>query len=122
MKKCSAFFDFTSMDDRFLAQVESIIHENLSDPDFGVNNLSQLLFLGTTQVYRKIKALTGYTPVELIRVIRLVKAAEMLKTEGLSVKEVGYRTGFKSPSYFIKCFREHFHMTPSVFPGESYLN
>lgn len=105
----------SSRDDLFIARVNALIEENITDAEFGVNNLAKLLSLSTTQVYRKVKALTGYSPVELIRVVRLVKASEILKNTGLSVKEVCFRTGFNSPSYFIKCFREHFNMTPNAF-------
>lgn len=107
-----------SKDDLFIVKVKGLIEENLDDPAFSVNHLSKTLFLSKTQVYRKIKALTGYSAVEFIRIIRLVKAAEMLKTSDLSVKEVSFRTGFNNSSYFIKCFREHFDVTPSVYSGK----
>ena len=104
-----------SRDDLFIAKLKETIEENLPDVNFNVNHLSKLLSLSNTQVYRKVKALTGYSPVEFIRIIRLGKAVEMLKTSGYSVKEVCYNTGFNNPSYFIKCFKDHYKVTPNVY-------
>ena len=104
-----------SKDDLFISKLKNLVEENLTNSMFNVDYLSRLLKLGKTQVYRKIKALTGLSPVEFIRVIRLEKAAEMLKTSNYSVKEVCFKTGFNNPSYFIKCFREHFKLTPNAY-------
>lgn len=109
----------TSRDDLFIARVSECIESNLTDPEFGVNNLGKLLSLSSAQLYRKVKALTGYTPVELIRVVRLVKASELIKNSKLSIKEVCYKTGFNNPSYFIKCFKEHFKVTPNAYLSEA---
>ncbi|MBE0652848.1 MAG: helix-turn-helix transcriptional regulator, partial [Bacteroidales bacterium] len=69
--------------------------------------------VSTTQLYRKIKALTGYSPVEFIRIVKLQKAYEMLVERHKSVKEVCYLSGFNNVSYFIKCFKEQFGVTPA---------
>jgi signal transduction histidine kinase/ligand-binding sensor domain-containing protein/DNA-binding response OmpR family regulator len=104
-----------SKDDYFIANLKELVDEHLTDVQFNVTHLSSLLALSTTQVYRKIKALTGYSPVDFIKVIRLEKAAELLKSSNYSVKEVCFMTGFNSASYFIKCFRNHFHITPNMY-------
>jgi signal transduction histidine kinase/ligand-binding sensor domain-containing protein/DNA-binding response OmpR family regulator len=104
-----------SKDDVFINKLKELIEENLLDASFNVNQLSELLNLSTTQVYRKIKALTGYSPIEFIRIIRLEKAVEILKTMNYSVKEVCYKTGFNNSSYFIKCFKDYYKVTPNVF-------
>lgn len=106
-----------SKDDLFISKLKEIIEENISDVNFNVKNLAKLFLLSETQVYRKTKALTGYSPVEFIRYIRLVKAANILRSSDISVKEVCYRTGFNNPSYFIKCFKEQFNVTPNVYVG-----
>ena len=101
-----------SKDDKFLNKVKEIIEENILNSDFNVSKLAENLNIGTTQLYRKIKALTGHTSVEFVNVLRLVKAAELLETQDYSIKEVSYMTGFNSPSYFVKCFREKYNITP----------
>ena len=107
--------DEASKDDQFITKLRVTIEDNLTDIRFNVNHLSSLLGLSSTQVYRKVKALTGYSPVDFIKVIRLEKAAELLRSSNYSVKEACYKTGFNNASYFIKCFRKHFKVTPNVF-------
>jgi len=111
-----------STEDRFLVKTREIIEENLLDPDFNVNQLSQKLFISSTQLYRKVKALTGHSSVEFIRIIRLVKASELVLKSQHSVKEICYMTGFNNPSYFIKCFKEHYGKTPSEYTGKVELS
>jgi AraC-like DNA-binding protein len=105
----------SSRDEVFLQTVKSILNENISDPELNVNSLSQQLNISTTQLYRKLKELTGYSPVEFIRTIKLQKAYGLLSSQSNTVKEVCYLTGFNNLSYFIKCFREHFGVTPAHF-------
>ena len=80
-----------------------------------MTRVSGILDLSPTQIYRKIKALTGSTSVEYIRIIKLSKAVDLLKTRKYSVKEVCYKSGFNDPSYFVRCFRSYYNMTPSEF-------
>jgi len=105
----------TSKNDLFLQKIKEEIEKNINDPDFNVNQLSQIINLSNTQLYRKIKAVTGYTAVEFIRFIKLNKAAELLKTNKHSVKEVCFMSGFNDPSYFNRCFKENFKVTPAEF-------
>ena len=107
--------DPSSKDDRFLQRLNEEIYKNISDPEFNVSKLSNIFDLSPTQIYRKIKALTGCSSVEYIRIIKLNKAVELLKTNKYSVKEVCYKSGFNDPSYFVRCFKEHFKATPSEF-------
>ncbi len=76
------------------------------------------LNISTTQLYRKIKALTGYSPVEFVRILKLQNAYELLIQRTNSVKEVCYLSGFNNISYFIKCFREQFGVTPASLRDE----
>lgn len=69
--------------------------------------------LGRSQLYRKIKALTNYTPVELLRNIRLKRSREMLTTTQKSISEIAYEVGFSTPAYFTRCYKEAFGETPS---------
>jgi len=111
-----------SKDDRYIKNIRDLIEENLADPELNVDGLSRKLSLSTTQLYRKIKALTGYSSVEFIRMIRLVRAAEMLVETQLSVKEICYKTGFNNQSYFIKCFKEKYSVTPSEYHTSKRMN
>ena len=104
-----------SKDDEFILKLRQLLEENLSESDFNVKKLSEDLNISTTHLYRKLKALTGYSPVEFIRVFKLQKACEMLSNTNQSIKEIGYGLGFNNLSYFVKCFREQFGVTPSTF-------
>jgi len=104
-----------SKDDEFIVKLRQLLEDNLSETDFNVKKLSSDLNISTTHLYRKLKALTGLSPVEFIRVFKLQKACEMLSKTNYSVKEIGYGLGFNNLSYFVKCFREQFGVTPSAF-------
>jgi signal transduction histidine kinase/CheY-like chemotaxis protein/AraC-like DNA-binding protein len=103
------------IDKSFIAKFRKIVEENLIETDLNVDDIGHRLGLSRVQLYRKIKSLTNYAPNELIRIIRL-KAAEqsMLKTEK-SISEIAYDTGFSSPSYFTKCFKEYFNESPTEY-------
>ncbi|MBV5312377.1 MAG: response regulator [Prolixibacteraceae bacterium] len=104
-----------SKDDEFIVKLRQLLEDNLSESDFNVKKLSEDLNISTTHLYRKLKALTGLSPVEFIRVFKLQKACEMLSNTNYSIKEIGYGLGFNNLSYFVKCFREQFGITPSSF-------
>ncbi len=104
-----------SRDDEFLQKVRSLLDDNLDNPAFNVGELAAEMQMSTTQLYRKIKALTNYSPVEFLRIARLHKAHEFLAERDLSIKEVCFRTGFNNLSYFVKCFREYFGITPASY-------
>lgn len=102
-----------SKDDEFIINIRSLLEENISDSNYNVKNLAVDLGISSTQLYRKVKALTDYSPVEFIRLIKLQKAYELLNDRKSSVKEVCYLSGFNNISYFIKCFREQYGVTPA---------
>lgn len=104
-----------SRDDEFILRLRKLLEENLSETDFNVKKLSTDLNMSTTHLYRKLKSLTGLSPVEFIRVFKLQKACELLANSNLSIKEIGYSMGFNNLSYFVKCFREQFNVTPSAY-------
>ena len=78
-----------------------------------VEQVAAELGLGRVQLFRKIKSLTGYSPQEIIRIMRLKAAERLLKTTDLNVSEVAYKVGFGTPSYFSKCYREFFGKQPN---------
>ena len=100
-------------DDEFLINFRNILEKNITDPSYNVNSLAKNLHMSSTQLYRKIKALTGYSPVEFIRLVKLQKSYELLLKRNKSVKEICYLSGFNNISYFIKCFRDQFGITPA---------
>lgn len=99
-------------DKQFLKQLQAIIQKNLSDSEFGVEDMGQQIGLSRVQLYRKVKAMTGSSVVDLLRKARLAKARRLLETRSMSVSEVAYKVGFSAPSYFTKCFKEEYGMLP----------
>ena len=87
----------------------------MTDSELSVETIGSELGLSRVQLYRKVKALTGSSPVDLLRKARLNKAQQLLQTTDLSVSEIAYQVGFTSPSYFTKCYKDEY----GKVPGES---
>jgi len=102
-------------DDDFMQKVLIFIESNLSNTELSVDQLSTHLNISRIHTYRKIKALTGQSAVEFIRSVRLKKAAQLILAGQNNFTEVAFDTGFSTPSYFTKCFREHFGKTPTEY-------
>ena len=98
----------------FITRIKEILETRMADSDLSVETIGADIGLSRVQLYRKVKALTGYTPVDLLRKARLEKARQMLLTTDLSVSEVAYKVGFTSPSYFSKCFKDEYGIVPGV--------
>ena len=107
-----------SMDEVFLDRVTKTILKNVADMDFKQEDLLKELGIGRSQLYRKINSLTGNNPSHYMRTVRLRHAAELLKENRYSIKEISYMTGFNSTAYFSKTFRELFNVTPTEFIGK----
>ena len=99
-------------DKQFLHQLHAIIQKNLSNSEFGVEDVGKEIGLSRVQLYRKVKAMTGSSVVDLLRKARLAKAKRLLESRSMSVSEVAYEIGFSAPSYFTKCFKEEYGMLP----------
>lgn len=106
-----------SQDKTFVTRLREIIQQHLADSDFSVERLGEEVGLSRVQLYRKVKVLTGKTPVELLRKARLMKARTMVTTTDRSIAEIAYATGFTSPSYFNKCFKDEFGVSPGGMRG-----
>lgn len=102
-------------DEQFIQKIIDIIHENITDSDFNVERLSELAYMSRSSLHRKIKALTELTPIDFIRLVRLRKSAELIRSGSYRASEVCYLVGINSPSYFIKLFQKQFGMTPKEF-------
>lgn len=105
----------SKLDDRdkqFVKQLNTVIQQNLSNCEFGVEGIGKEIGLSRVQLYRKVKAITGSSVVDLLRKARLAKAKRLLESRSMSVSEVAYEVGFSAPSYFTKCFKEEYNMLP----------
>ena len=110
---------FSESDQRLLKEVTAAIEVHMIDSDFNVTTLQEIVGIGNKQLYRKVKAMTGMTPVEYIRELRMRKASMMLNEGKFSVSEVMYTVGFSNSSYFSKCFSKAFGMTPTEYMKRS---
>ncbi|MBN1783236.1 response regulator [bacterium] len=105
----------TPEQERFLVHILDVIEAHMEDPDYSVSQLGKDIGLSRVQLYRKVKTISRMNPNELIRDLRLKRAAKLLETSHLTVFEIAYRVGFKDPSYFCKCFKQQFHVSPSEY-------
>lgn len=111
----AADVSITSLDEKLITKAIKIVEENMSEPDFSVEKFSRELGMSRVHLYKKLLALTGKSPIEFIRTIRLQRAAQLLEKSQLSVSEVAYQVGFNNPKYFSKYFKDQFNMLPSAY-------
>lgn len=107
--------EVSRLDDRdkaFVKQLHDIIKSNMGNSDFGVEDIGAEIGLSRVQLYRKVKAITGSSVVDLLRKARLAKARRLLEANSMNISEVAYEVGFSSPSYFTKCFKDEYGMLP----------
>jgi signal transduction histidine kinase/ligand-binding sensor domain-containing protein/DNA-binding response OmpR family regulator len=105
----------TSLDEKMIQNAIRIVEDHIADPDFSVEELSREMAMSRVHLYKKLLSLTGKSPIEFIRTIRLQRAAQLLEKSQLTVAEVAYQVGFNNPKYFTKYFKDHFNMLPSVY-------
>ena len=103
-----------AQDQTFVTRLREVIRDNMGDSDFSVERIGEEIGLSRVQLYRKVKALTGQTPVELLRRARLERGRRLIEKTEKSVSEIAYEVGFTSPSYFNKCFKDEFGISPGV--------
>lgn len=101
------------LDNEFYTRFLKIFTEEMGNSELGIDEIASRMGLERTQFYRKIKALTNFSPVELIRNLRLKQGRHLVKTSEKSVSEIAYETGFSTPAYFTRCYREAFGETPT---------
>lgn len=102
----------------FLEKLYQLISKNIDNQELDINQFARELYLNRTHFYQKVKAITGYTPFELLKAFRLKNAADMLVNEDISVAEVSMMTGFKSRTHFSKIFKEKYGYTPGKYADE----
>lgn len=108
----------TTTDEVFLNQINEIIESNLSNPQFTIEDLAQMIYMSRSVLYVKMKNLFGMTPNNFIKQIRLRRAAQYLMQGTFKVNEICYLVGFNTPSYFAKCFQEQFGILPKDFAAQ----
>lgn len=102
-------------DKKFLQQIADIVKAHLEESEFDLDHLSKELNMSKSTLHRKMKAITGLTPLDFIRNIKMKQACRMLTEHELSISEIAYALGFTNPKYFTKCFKEEFGMTPTEY-------
>jgi len=102
------------IENAFIARFKKVVEEQMGNSNISVEDLAARMGLSRVQLYRKVKALTGNTPIDLLRKARLAQAQKLLQQSSLSVSEIAYQVGFASPSYFSKCYKDEF----GIVPGE----
>jgi signal transduction histidine kinase/ligand-binding sensor domain-containing protein/DNA-binding response OmpR family regulator len=107
--------NITPLDEKFIQNAVKCVEDNVSNPDFSVEHLGRELGISRAHMYKKIVALTGKSPLEFIRTIRLQQAAQLLEKSQLTVAEVAYKVGFNNPKYFARYFKEEYNMLPSLY-------
>lgn len=104
-----------SLDDRFLNNLRLIVESNMSDPSFTVEQLADKAGLQRNQLLRKLKGLTGLSPTDFIKDLRLKRAADMIRQRTDTITQIGYAVGFNDQSYFSKCFKQQFGVSPKEY-------
>ncbi|WP_373517073.1 helix-turn-helix domain-containing protein, partial [Pricia sp.] len=105
----------TSMDEKFLNEVLALFEERYSDSEFGVPQMQKELLMSNTQLHLKLKALTNHPPGELLRNFRLKRATQLLSQKADNISQVAYDVGFNSLSYFTKCFKALYGISPTNY-------
>ncbi|MBC7888261.1 MAG: response regulator [Ferruginibacter sp.] len=108
----------TPLDEEFITGAFAAVEKNMDNADYGVEELSRDLFMGRAVLYKKILALTGKTPIEFIRIMRLKRAAQLVRKSQKTISEIAYEVGFNSPKIFTKHFKEEFGVTPSQYQAQ----
>ncbi len=103
-------------EEQFVQKATEIVEENLSEPDFGVDDFMKYMGMSRSQVYRKFKTMTNQSVNEFVKNIRLKKASELLiQGTDCYISEIAYLTGFKTYNYFVECFKRKFNVSPSEY-------
>jgi AraC-like DNA-binding protein len=105
----------TSVDEKLIEQAVKYVEANMSSPGLSVEEMSKHLGMSRVHLYKRIRQVTGLTPIEFIRIMRLKRAAQLLRESQRNVSEIAYEVGFNNPKYFSKYFKDEFGVLPSVY-------
>jgi AraC-like DNA-binding protein len=107
--------NITDIDQKFLEKAIAVINKHISDVSFGVELFANNMSISRSLLFKKINSLTGESPLDLIKRIRLNKAAKLIQNNGGNISEIALEVGFNNPSYFSECFRKQFGVSPSQY-------
>ena len=105
----------TPLDEKLIRKALETVEKHLANPDFSVEQLSRELGMSRVYLYKKLLSLTGKSPIEFIRSIRVQRAAQLLEQSQLTVSEIAYEVGFNNPKYFTRYFKAEYHCLPSAY-------
>ena len=105
----------TELDKKFGEKLQAILEKQLDNPEFTIEDCASAVGLSRAAFFRKVKGVTGYTPNEYMRILRMKRAMELLQEGIYNVSEIAYKVGMNDPLYFSKCFKSHFGAPPSAF-------
>lgn len=108
----------TPLDERLIEKAMKYVSQNISNPELSVEELSEALGMSRVSLYKKIKQITGKSPIEFIRIIRLKRAAQLLRESQLNISEIAYQTGFNNPKMFSRYFKDEFGILPSLYKSQ----
>mgnify|MGYP000813715950 CR=1 FL=1 len=111
--------EITSLDEKLIEKAVKYVEDNMSRSDLSVEELAREMGMSRVHLYKKISALTGKSPIEFIRLLRLKRATQYLAESQLTIAEIAYNVGFNNPKYFSKYFKEEFGMLPSEYQGKA---
>ena len=106
-------------DIEFVEKIHEVIEANLNANDFNIDTIAETIGLSRSAFFKKLKSLTGFAPVDLVREIRLTKAAKLIETTDANITEVAYTVGFRDAGYFGKCFRKKYGMSPKEYKNSN---
>ena len=104
-----------SPNEKFMQQLLALVEKKMPDPDFTVEEMSRQMYMSRVALYKKLFSLTGKTPIEFLRQLRLQRASQLLQKSQMTVSEVAYEVGFNNPKYFTKYFRQEYGILPSAY-------
>jgi len=105
----------SSKDEKFLSEITQYIQNNIDNPELGVHTIMAQMNVSRTHLHRKLKELSGLSTTEFIRTIRLRKAAQLLRNKVDNISQIAYQTGFSDCSYFTKCFKKQYGVSPTNY-------
>jgi AraC-like DNA-binding protein len=107
--------EFMSEDEKYLLKVTQFVEDHISNPDLSVIELSKKMNTSRGTLYSKILSLTGETPVEFVRSVKLKRAAMLLEKTDMKISHIGYEVGFSNPNYFTRAFKAKYNVSPSEY-------
>ena len=105
----------THFDDDFICNILQSVEENIQNSEFRIDDLAEAMSMSRTVFYRKVKSLMGVSPVDFVKTMRIKRAVQLLEQDELTVSEVGYMSGFTTPQYFSRVFKEAMGCTPKEY-------